>query len=232
MYMYMIDGILLIDKEEGITSYDVIRKLKKILGKGFKMGHAGTLDPFATGLLIILFGKATKMMETFHTYEKTYTVCGVFGIAIDTQDITGEVISKNETVVPKLEEINEIIEEKFIGNISQTPPAFSAKRVKGIRSYDLARKGESVELKPKDIFISNFEILSYEYPKFTLRISCSTGTYVRTLVNDLGISLNAFATAEKLRRISIGDFNVSEVVLSTDIVEGKKEDVLKRVINV
>ena len=229
----MIDGILLVDKEVGITSYDVIRRLKKIMQEKIKIGHAGTLDPFASGLLIILLGKGTKMMETFHTYEKVYEVEALLGFSTDTQDIEGKEMEKySGTKKPQKEDIVKIIEEKFLGDIFQKPPMYSAKRIKGERAYSLARKGEYVDLEPKKIRVSQFEVYEYEYPTLRCKIRCSTGSYVRTLIHNLGEELGTYATSKNLRRISIGSFNVTESIKSTEFVELGKENILRRVINV
>lgn len=229
----MIDGILIIDKESGITSYDVIRKLKRILGKDQKIGHAGTLDPFATGLLVILLGRATKMMNTFHTYEKTYLVEGELGYCTDTQDREGKTIKKDETgISPSRDEIEGVIEKNFMGDITQTPPMYSAKKVEGRKAYDLAREGKEVELKPVNISVSQFEVYEYEYPILKCKIKCSTGTYIRTLIHDLGIKLGTCATTKELRRVSIGSFDVKEAVRSKDITEENRENILRRVIKI
>ncbi len=229
----MIDGILLIDKERDITSYDVIRKLKRILGNKQKIGHAGTLDPFATGLLVILLGKATKLMNTFHTYEKEYEVVGEFGYATDTQDSEGKVIQRStEPKIPQKEELRSIVEKHFLGNITQVPPIYSAKKIKGRKAYDLARKGKEVILKPVNISISVFEIFEYEYPFFKCKIRCSTGTYVRTLINDLGMRTENLATSRELRRVAVGEYKVSEAIPSTQLVEENIENILRRVINI
>jgi len=229
----MIDGILIIDKESGITSYDVIRKLKRIFDKGQKIGHAGTLDPFATGLFIILLGKATKMMNTFHTYEKTYLVEGELGYCTDTQDREGKVIKKDETkITPSRDEIETIIEENIMGDITQIPPSYSAKKVEGKKAYDLAREGKELTLKPVNISISQFEVYEYEYPMLKCKIKCSTGTYIRTLIHDLGIKLGTYATTKELRRVTIGSFDVKEAVLSKDICIENKENILRRVIKI
>ncbi|MCD4811686.1 tRNA pseudouridine(55) synthase TruB [bacterium] len=209
----MIDGIILIDKEKGITSYDVIRKLKRDFEKGTKVGHAGTLDPFATGLLIVMVGRqATKLMERFHTLKKRYVVEAELGFKTDTQDITGEVVK--ESVVkdtPTKEVIEELIAKEFVGKISQTPPHYSAKKIKGRKSYELAREGKEFKLLPKEIEIFECKILEYEYPKLELEVLCSTGTYIRTLVNDIGERLGTYATAVELRRLNIGKFSVEDV---------------------
>ncbi len=229
----MIDGILNIDKELDITSYDVIRKLKKIIGKDQKIGHAGTLDPLASGLLVILLGKATKLMNTFLSYEKVYEVVGQFGFCTDTQDMEGEILHKDEKgVKPTWEEIEKVIETNFIGEVSQIPPRYSAKKVHGRKAYDLAREGKEIVLSPVKIYISQFEIYEYEYPHFKCKIKCSSGTYVRTLINDLALKLGTYATTKELRRISVGDFDVKEAISSKDITEGNRDNILRRVINV
>jgi tRNA pseudouridine55 synthase len=231
IYTYMIDGILLVDKEEGISSYDVIRRVKKSFVEREKIGHSGTLDPFATGLLILLFGKATKLMDTFLSYEKTYEAVGEFGFATDTQDITGEVVQRDESGnIPHIEDIRNSIEKNFLGDIEQTPPAYSAKRVNGQRAYMLARKGKEFKLKPKTIHISQFEIYEYEYPIFKTKIKCSSGTYIRTLIHDLGMSLNTFATTKELRRTSIGGYNVEESVRSEELLNMENQEIKRRVI--
>ncbi len=224
----MIEGILLIDKKEGITSYDVIRKLKKVLPKGQKIGHAGTLDPFATGLLIILLGKSTKLMNNVLKLRKEYEVTVEFGYSTDTQDITGRKvnISKDLKRIPK-EKIEEMIKDRFLGKISQLPPQYSAKKVKGKKAYEYAREGKKIDLKPKEIEIYEFDIINYDWPTVEFNIMCSSGTYVRTLANDLGLNLETFATPIKLRRIRIGEFNVSDSLNSADIIEGVKFNFLQ-----
>lgn len=214
----MINGILLINKEEGITSYDVIRKLKKVLPKGQKIGHGGTLDPFATGLLIILLGKGTKLMNQIHSLKKEYMVKAEFGYATDTQDVTGEKIEVCENLVEvSKDKIESVIKGKFLGEIYQTPPMFSAKKIKGRKAYDLAREGKEVNIEPKKITIHFFGLVHYDWPYSTFFVSCSTGTYIRTLVNDLGNEIGTYATAVELQRTKIGDFNLENAIKSEDI---------------
>ncbi len=217
----MIDGILLIDKEENITSYTAIRMLKRILPKGQKIGHAGTLDPFATGLLVVLLGKATKLMDTIHSLDKDYEVKAEFGYATDTQDCTGEKIKTSPTL-PQIseEELKENISKYLLGEISQLPPQYSAKKVNGQKAYDLAREGKEVELKPKDISIYSFDIVDYNWPTVTFRIKCSTGTYIRTLVNDLGERVGTYSTAVALRRTRIGGFEIADAISTKDLFVG------------
>ncbi len=226
----MIDGILLVDKREVITSYDVIRELKKVLPKGQKIGHAGTLDPFATGLLIVLLGKATKLMNDIHALNKEYFVNAKLGIATDTQDITGNVIQESSNI-PEFNDIQDSINEKFIGNLTQVPPKYSAKKINGRKAYDMARNGEDFEVKPQEIFVSRFEIIDYTYPNLMCAIECSTGTYVRTLIDDLGKELGCFATAFELRRESIGRFNVEDAVKSENVTAENVEGYILEIDN-
>jgi tRNA pseudouridine55 synthase len=209
----MVEGILLVDKKKGITSYDVIRGIKRKYPKGTKIGHTGTLDPFAAGLLIIMIGRqATKLMNQFHKFKKRYTVNAQFGFETDTQDITGQVVSKTEDgVIPIKKDIRSNIKKNFLGKIEQIPPKYSAKKIKGKKAYQLARQGKDFTLKPKQIEIFDFEILKYEYPYIKFEICCSTGTYIRTLVADLARNLGTYATATDLRRTQIGPFRIEDV---------------------
>jgi tRNA pseudouridine55 synthase len=208
----MINGILLIDKKKGITSYDVIRNIKKNYPKGTKIGHTGTLDPFATGLLIIMIGReATKLMDRFHKFKKRYIVDAQFGFETDTQDITGVVLSKSDDgIVPTRKDIEITINENFLGKIKQIPPKYSAKKIKGKKAYQLAREGKEFKLKPKEIEIFEFKILDYNYPNIKCEVLCSTGTYLRTLVHDVARILGTYATATDLRRTDIGHFSVKD----------------------
>jgi tRNA pseudouridine55 synthase len=209
----MTNGILLVDKKKNITSYDVIRQIKKEYPKGTKIGHTGTLDPFATGLLIILVGRsATKLMNEFHKFKKRYTVKAQFGFETDTQDITGKLIAKSDDgIVPMEEDIQRTIQNKFLGPISQMPPKYSAKKIKGKKAYELAREGKDFKLQPKEIEIFEFKITDYRYPHIEMEILCSTGTYIRTLVKDLARQLGTYATATDLRRTQIGPFSIKDV---------------------
>jgi len=228
----MIDGILLIDKEKGITSYDVIRKLKKILPKGQKIGHAGTLDPFATGLLIILLGRGTKLMEDILQLEKGYIVKAEFGYATDTQDITGKkVLEDNKGLVVPKYSLEEIIKKNFLGEIRQVPPSYSAIKIKGKKAYEYARDGKEVQINSRAINISEFSCLDYNWPFVTFKILCSSGTYVRTLINDLGIQSGAYATAVELRRFKIGNYLSERAFKSEEISEGNIDRILNSIIN-
>lgn len=206
----MIDGILLINKPKGITSYDVIRRLKPLFEKKQKIGHAGTLDPFATGLMIIMLGKGTKLFDTFQSSRKVYEVVGEFGYQTDTYDITGERMFVSNKDIQKKELENAF--KKFTGEISQIPPLFSAKKVKGKRAYELARTDVDFKLEPKKVNVYSLELLDFNFPRFVLKIECSSGTYIRSLVVDLARELGTFATPVDLCRTRIGDYTLDEAV--------------------
>ncbi|MBN2100684.1 tRNA pseudouridine(55) synthase TruB [Candidatus Dojkabacteria bacterium] len=215
----MFDGILLVDKEKGVTSYDVIRKLKKILPKDQKIGHSGTLDPFATGLLVILLGKGTKLNDSLQKLKKGYEVRAEFGYETDTMDSTGEVIERCGKLPKFTSKDIEGPLALFVGPIAQIPPKYSAKRVKGERAYSLARKGIKFFLEPKKINVYSFEIKKFNWPVVTFEIVCSSGTYVRKLIADLGRKIGVYGNSVDLRRLFVGDFKVENAFLVKSITE-------------
>lgn len=205
------NSILFIDKPSGITSFDVIRQLRRQLGIK-KMGHAGTLDPLATGLLIIGLEKGTKELSHYMSLPKEYEVLVEFWKVSTTYDGDG-VISKYEAQNTQYEIRKndfESVLKNFIGEISQMPPQFSAKRINGRRAYDLARQGEHVALKPVKVFIENIEIIEWNWPLVRLRVRCGKGTYIRSLAHDLGQTLGCGGYVKELRRTRIGEFRVEE----------------------
>lgn len=199
--------ILLIDKPKGITSFDVIRRLRNKLGIK-KMGHAGTLDPLATGLLIIAIGFATKEISKYMNLPKEYEVLMEFGKTSTTYDADGEITNCVLRDVGRSE--FEKVLENFIGEISQTPPIFSAKKIKGVRAYDLARQGKEVKLEPRIVKIDRIEILEWNWPLVRLRVNCGKGTYIRSLANDIGEKLDCGGYVKELRRTAIGEFKVED----------------------
>lgn len=225
-------GFLLVDKEKGITSYDVIRQIKRIFRengeKKIKIGHGGTLDPFATGLLIIMLGDATKKFDYLRTLRKTYLVKAEFGYKTDTQDNTGEIIKKTDDLLPI--DIDSIISavQKLTGEIEQIPPIYSALKIKGKPAYELARNKETVELQSRKTTVYSFELVKYEFPYAEFRIECSSGTYVRTLINDLGDLLGCFATAVELRRERIGEYSVENAVSSMELDSLRSVEVINQ----
>lgn len=201
-------GVLLIDKPKGITSTRVVEKVRKKLKT--RVGHTGTLDPIATGLLILLIGKATRFSWIFLNMDKTYRVKALLGIETDTFDLEGEVLERREVKV-SCEEVGKVI-KRFTGEIEQTPPPFSAKKVKGKRAYSLARRGLTPELKPVKVRVYEIELLSCEIPEFELRIRVSSGTYVRSLIHDIGRELSSGAVVKELVREEIGSFSLENSV--------------------
>ncbi len=204
------DGFLLIDKPSGVTSFDVVRSVRRLFPFKIKVGHTGTLDPLATGLLILAVGKATRFGEYLLKQDKCYLVTGRFGLSSDTYDVDGRV----EDV--KMNEVSEkefrSVVSSFNGEIEQIPPPFSAVRVNGKRAYELARKGEKVELKSRTVTIYSMDILSFSYPDFSLKVCCSSGTYIRSLVHDIGVACGSDAVVTSLRRVSIGKVSVENAV--------------------
>lgn len=212
------DGILLVDKHEGETSHDVVKKVKSAFGEPMvrKVGHAGTLDPFATGLLIILLGQGTKLSNFLMAGKKTYLATMRLGVETDTLDPTGRVVQTSIVPFLTLEQIKEKA-AGFIGEIEQVPPKFSAVKYKGMRAYKLARKGLEVELKKRIVTVYSFQILSLQLPEVTIKVTCSTGTYVRSLAADLGAELGPGGHLISLRRLSSGAFDVQSALSSKDI---------------
>lgn len=206
-------NILLIDKEVGWTSNDVVRKLKGMLNRDEvkKIGHAGTLDPFATGLLLIMLNEGTKKFDELQTLKKEYISEIEFGKVTDTFDVTGETVEeyKQEIILDK-EKIEKILKEKFSGKISQIPPKYSALKIAGKRAYDLARQGKVVSLEPRVVEIYEFEILHIEKNVLLLRVVVSSGTYIRSLANDLGREMGVGAYCKSLRRTRIGEYDVQD----------------------
>lgn len=204
------EGVLLIDKPEGMTSHDVVDRVRHKL-KMKRIGHAGTLDPNATGMLIILVGKATKLSQFLMGLDKTYEGIITLGIQTTTQDAEGEVVA--EGTVPELTEDQVKAELKsFEGDQYQTPPMFSAKKQDGVPLYKLARKGKTVEREPRFIHISSFKLDKWESPNIEFSLSCSKGTYVRTVANDLGEKLGCGGYLKELRRTDIERFRIEDSI--------------------
>ena len=213
------DGILLIDKPSGMTSHDVVDDIRKRFGFK-KVGHAGTLDPFATGLLVLLIGKATKLANCFINDDKIYRATVVLGVETTTGDIDGDMVSKHDCNVEKKEILEAI--KYFTGCIEQIPPMFSAKKHKGKKLYEYARKGIEIKRNPVKITIKYIKLLNMDKNKLSLEIYCSKGTYIRQLATDLGRKVGVGAHVSELRRIKSGNFEISKAlkldkVCSSDI---------------
>ena len=218
--------VILFDKPLEWTSFNIVKKTRNLLRKKYdykkiKVGHAGTLDPLATGLLIVCTGKLTKQIEKYQAQEKEYIATIKLGQTTPSFDLETEV-DKEFPVDHIIEELLKKTLKKFIGEQQQIPPNFSAKFVNGKRAYVKARNGEDFELKPNNIFISNIEILEFSLPIIKIKISCSKGTYIRALSRDIGFALNSGAHLIALRRSRIGDFNIKDAITIVEF-----EDLLK-----
>lgn len=203
------EGILLVDKPSGITSHDIVDRLRRKL-KMKKIGHAGTLDPLATGLMIMLIGKATKVSQFLISLDKSYEGEFLFGVETDSQDADGQVVLE-KPVSSNIDE--ERIKEEmktFLGDQYQTPPMFSAKKIGGVPLYKMARKGKTVEREPRFIRINELILKSWDSPRGNFKLACSKGTYVRTVLHDLGQNLDCGAHLTALRRTKIDQFDIND----------------------
>lgn len=213
-------GILVVNKRQGITSHDCIYILRDLLGIK-KIGHTGTLDPMATGVLPMTIGKATRVSSFIQNSEKEYIATIEFGIETDTEDITGNIIERSDKI-PTEDEVLEIL-PKFTGRIEQIPPMYSAVRVDGRKLYKIAREGKVVDRPKREIHVESLELL--ESNPFTLKIKCSSGTYVRTLISDIGKELGTFATMTSLIRTKVGPFSVENAIKIDDLESMTKEEI-------
>ena len=217
------EGIILVDKPKGITSHDVVDVVRRRL-KTKKVGHAGTLDPLAEGLLIILVGRCTKLFSKFSGFDKVYSGTLKLGEVTATGDSQGEVIQRHDWTKISEEEIRKTF-SLFIGEIEQVPPMVSALRVKGKRLYSLARRGIIVERNPRKIKIHSLEVSRIDLPLVEFRLHCSKGTYVRKLAEDIGEKLGCGAHMVKILRLSIGSFELSKAVALDDINESHLQQI-------
>jgi tRNA pseudouridine55 synthase len=216
----LINGWINLDKPEGLTSTQALGAVKRIL-KPAKAGHAGTLDPLATGILPIALGEATKIIPYAQDAEKTYSFTVHWGEERDTNDAEGE-ITNTADKRPAPDEITKIIPEFTGGNIKQVPPSFSAVKIQGERAYDLAREGHEVELKEREVFIRSLELLENGKDSASFKMTCGKGTYVRSLARDMGQRLGTFGYISSLRREAVGPFNENNAI-SLDILEKMSE---------
>ena len=210
------NGIVIIDKPAGWTSQDVVSKLRGVLHTK-RIGHGGTLDPMATGVLPVFVGRATRGVEFFEHAEKTYETVLRLGLTTDTEDITGTVLTEQDAFVT--DEQLEAVLENFRGEIMQVPPMYSALKVCGQKLVDLARKGKEVERKPRPVTIHELTLLSMEADGIHLRVRCSKGTYIRTLCKDIGQALGCGGCMASLRRVTAGEYTIDEAVPLVELVE-------------
>lgn len=224
-------GILPINKPEGWTSFDVVNKIKHMLPKKTKVGHLGTLDPMATGVLLVTIGKATKLFDIMQQKTKRYLATFKFGIETDSLDATGETVKTNDKVVT-LAQIEAVL-PKFTGEIEQVPPKYSAKSIGGKRAYDLARENVDFELKPNKIIVASYKTINFCNNVWEVEILCGSGTYIRALGRDIAYAVGSVATMTSLKRINIDKFGIDnckniEQINSENIAENlvKIKDVL------
>ena len=205
-----------------MTSHDVVDLVRKRMGTR-QVGHAGTLDPLAEGLLIVLVGEYTKKSEEFMKLPKTYGATFRLGVQSDTHDMEGEIKIRKDFTVPTEEDIKKVL-ESFRGNIKQTPPQFSAIKINGKKAYNEARAGREVALLPREINISRLEIISYKFPDLDLKIDCSSGTYIRALARDIGEALGTGAVMARLKREAVDQYNLKDAVNLDDVDEKTLRD--------
>lgn len=217
----MINGIVNIYKEAGFTSHDVVAKLRGIV-KQKKIGHTGTLDPDAVGVLPVCFGNATKLCDMLTDKSKEYEACMLLGVTTDTQDMSGTILSQSPVEVnPK--QVEEAI-MSFIGEYDQIPPMYSAIKVNGKKLYELAREGKVIERKSRKVEIHSITIISMELPKVTFRVNCSKGTYIRTLCTDIGEKLGCGAAMSTLKRTRVGTFDIEQALTLKQVEELVSDD--------
>lgn len=209
------DDVLLVDKPAGITSFGVVarirRKLSEQLGKKAKVGHTGTLDPFATGLMIIVTGKECRNAMQYSKLDKEYEATIRLGQTSTTGDPEGE-LTDVSTLVPSQESVEAALGQ-FVGEITQRPPIYSAIKINGRRAYDLARKGEVVEMPERQVTVYSLELLDYTYPEVRIRVHVSSGTYIRTLAEDIGAMLGTGAYCSELRRTRVGEWDLTSALV-------------------
>ena len=219
------NGIVIIDKPQGWTSQDVTARLRRVFNTR-RIGHGGTLDPMATGVLPVFVGRATRGVEFFEHAEKTYEAVLQLGITTDTEDTSGTVLEEKEVNISEAEFLG--ILPKFRGEIQQIPPMYSALKIDGQKLCDLARKGKTVERKPRPITIFELECLEFSGNTARLRVRCSKGTYIRTLCKDIGQALGCGGCMAALRRVTAGEYTIEEAVALDVLLEAEKPDTYLR----
>jgi tRNA pseudouridine55 synthase len=209
-------GLLVVDKPRGLTSRDVVNRCQGWFPRGTRIGHTGTLDPLATGVLVLCVGVATRLAEYVQRLAKTYRAGILLGSRSDTDDAEGTVTRVACTTPPDRATVESCL-SGFLGPLEQRPPTFSAAKVAGRRAYDRARRGQDVDLQPRRICIHRIDVLAYDYPHLEIEVCCSKGTYIRSLARDLGERLGCGGLIESLRRTQVGSFNTEDAVsLSSD----------------
>jgi tRNA pseudouridine55 synthase len=223
-------GFLILDKPSGMTSQAVVSKIRRAVGIR-KAGHTGTLDPMATGVLPVGLGSATKVIPFLDESKKNYHVRGKLGIVTDTFDIEGEITQEKEWGQISIQDIEAGL-EKFRGKISQRPPIYSAIKVKGKALYRYAREGKKVEIPRREVTVSQISLTHWDAPYFSLNIVCSRGTYIRSLIHDLGVFLGAGATVVELRRLATGPFHLKQAISLDEVIAAGSKVLQRRLVPV
>lgn len=203
------DGWLVLDKPAGLTSRDAVNVVQRWFPRGMKLGHTGTLDPLATGVLVLCLGRATKLADVVQGMGKEYRTVIRLGATSTSDDADGEVTETPDPKVPTEAAVREAL-TAFVGVIEQLPPAVSALKVNGVRAHELARAGKPVDVKPRPVRVDSVELLRYEWPELELLISCGKGTYVRSIARDLGVKLGVGGLVQALRRTRVGPFTTDK----------------------
>jgi tRNA pseudouridine55 synthase len=222
------DGVLIVDKPAGPTSHDVVDRIRREF-RFKKVGHGGTLDPQATGLLVILLGRGTKLSNVFMGSDKTYQGIMRLGIATDSQDAQGAVIREADCSSVTREQLESAM-AKFMGDIFQTPPMVSAVKVDGVPLYKLARKGKTIEREPRLIHVYEFSLLKFEPPRAEFLLKCTKGVYVRTICADIGDMLGCGAHLEQLRRLQSGKIKIEDATPVSDILRMSRDELMMKII--
>jgi len=224
------DGILLVDKPTGWTSSDVVVKIRNHF-KLSKVGHGGTLDPLATGLLVLLIGKGTKLSDRIMAGDKVYEGTIHLGITTSSQDADGEILEEKDASSITRENIEAVIRENFMGKIEQIPPMVSAIKKDGVALYKLARKGKEIEREPRRIEVFEFDVLDFKNPLVSFRVKSTKGTYVRTLAHDIGARLGIGGSLDALRRMQSGPLSIDNAFTMEQILECDRESLSEKIIH-
>jgi tRNA pseudouridine55 synthase len=223
-----LQGLLVIDKPAGLTSRDAVNRVQQLLPRGTRIGHTGTLDPLATGVLVLCIGSATRLAEYVQDMAKTYRAGLLLGARSDSDDADGKITVVEGASPPELPAIEAAL-QGFVGEIDQVPPAYSAAHVEGRRAYDLARRGRAVTLEPRCVRIDEIHILTYSWPHLEIEVCCGKGAYIRSLARDLGDKLGSGALIETLRRTGVGVFNVEDAAPLDRVTRGDVASLLRPV---
>jgi len=213
----MKEGYLIVNKPDGFTSHDIVARIRRQF-KMRRVGHAGTLDPLATGVLIILLGRSTKLFERFSSFDKGYLATLILGTSTNSADIEGQIIKQQPYKHITRREVEDAF-RRFVGDIKQRPPMFSAVKFKGKKLYQLARQGIEIEREPRNVSVRSLELIEFNPPEIKFTVECSKGTYIRQLAHDIGDLLGCGACISQIQRTKVGSFNIKDAIKVEDVDE-------------